>query len=713
MTRIPKLEEIETVSLPEPNIEELKANKDVLGHSGDWAIDDKRLAIITLAQYVLRRESTSIREDLYENVIETAIYLGTQENRPLDLAGLERTLEAKLLGIKLPSALVTRTIEALERSNRVKRTPDNGLAVTETRKVQISEQIEEQRSLADGVEKKLSDCIITEYTQLAMQVPTSTKLREALEVFYSFLLSLLREKGNFAAAVLSGSQQIGSYPIPSEILTRVSSELKDSVMRRAILSAIETLFRSGSQDLARYVLRICQNFICLRILNLDPECRRLEQDLLSRQTMLLDTSVLISLVCEGRPSHNLVRETLKFASDLNVNVVFSQQTAEEFFRVLETSNHIYGQMSGPNVPWRVLEKLDDPFIMDFSVEHKSNPSQTWEGYYLRNKEIVGVLQRNFQIEKYAIDEKRIKELPWFDDVTQKVAQCYFSMRVSLKEWEVSAHDSLHMLAVKELRKGQPKGALGPDYWFLTEDRTLRCADGEINIKGKYEDKTSVVMESDIWLEMITPFLSISPKQALPPAYSELCRSQLRPIAAGINPDILRIAQGEWLNYDWLRTEDIESILHQRFVQEYSEKIQSRRESGFDTQPLVDEFRRKIDSSVAKVFDQKMAVLRQENEQKIADLRRQSEESIGQLSDEIRLLQSAAATDRRATQFWRTVAGILGVLIIGAVLYLFFTTPAPSYQITAICVVFVVGGIILLLMAIAHEQVKAMLSLGNR
>lgn len=662
---------------------------------------------------MLRRESTSIREDLYENVIETAIYLGTQEDRYLDMAGLERTLQTKLLGIKLPTPLMTRTIEALEKSNRVKRTPDNGLAVTETRKVQISEQIEEQRSVANVVEKKLSDCIITEYSQLAKQLPTSTKLGEALEVFYSFLLSLLREKSNFAAAVLSGSQQFGSYPVPSEILARVSSELKDSVMRRAVISAIENLFRSGSEDLTRYVLRICQNFICLRILNLDPECQRLERELLSRQTMLLDTSVLISLACEGRPSHNLVRETLKFATDLKVNVVFSQQTTEEFFRVLETSNRIYRQFSAPNVPWRVLERVDDPFITAFAVEHTSNASQTWDGYYFRNKEIVGVLQKNFQIKKYTIDEKHIKELPWFEDVTEKVGQCYLSMRRIPKEWEVAAHDSLHMLVVKELRKDQAKGALGPDYWFLTEDRTLRCVDEEINIKGRYEDKTSAVMEPDIWLEMMTPFLSISPKEALPPAYSELCRSQLAPVAAGIDPDILRITQGEWLNYDFLRTEDIESILHQRFVQEYSEKIRSVRESGFDRQPLVDELKRKIDSSVAKIFDQRMAELRQENEQRIADLKRQNEESITQLSDKISRLQSAAATDQRMTQFWRSVAGIVGVLIIGAVLYLFFTIPAPSYQITVICVVFVIGGIILLLMAIAYQQVRAMLSLGNR
>jgi len=701
------------VIFSEPNVEELNANKDGLGHSEDGAVDDKRSAVIALAQYVLRRESSRIREDLYENVIETAIFLGTQEDESLDLAGLERTLEAKLLGIKLPTGLMTRTIEDLVKSNRVKRTPDNGFAITEVRKAQISGQIEEQRALADAVEKNLSDLIVTEYNQLAKQVPTSAKLREALEVFYSFLLSLLRDKGNFAATVLSGSEQIGRFQIPSEILTRVSSELIDPVMRKAVLSAIESLFRSGSEGLARYVLRICQNFICLRILNLDPECQRLEQELLSRQTILLDTSVLISLVCEGRPSHNLVRETLKFASDLNVNVVFSQQTAEEFFRVLETSNHIYGQISGPNAPWRVLEKLDDPFIMAFSVEHKSNPSQTWDGYYLRNKEIVGVLEKNFQVKKYTIDEKRIKELPWFDDVTQKVAQCYFSMRVSLKEREVSAHDSLHMLAVKELRKGQAKSALGPDYWFMTEDQTLRCADGEINIKGKYQDRTSVVMESDIWLEMMTPFLSISPKQDLPPAYSELCRSQLAQVVAGIDPNTLRIAQGEWLNYDWLRTEDIENILHQRFIQEYSEKIRSRHENGFDTQPLTDELSRKIDSCVAKVFDQRMAALRQENEQRIAELSRQNEESVGQLTGKIRILQSAAATDRRVTQFWRMAVGILGVLIIGAVLYLFFTTPVPSYQSTAICVALVIGGIVLLLMATAPEQVKAILSLGNR
>jgi hypothetical protein len=174
---------------------------------------------------VLRRESTSIREDLHENVIETAIFLGTQEVGSLDLRGLGRTLETKFLGIKLPTLLMTRTIEMLEKSNRVKRSPDNRLALTEERKIQIAKQIAEQRSLADKIENRLSDLISSEYSQLTNQVPSSTKLNEALDTFYSFLLSLLREKGNFAAGVLSGSQQIGGYQIPSEILARASSEL--------------------------------------------------------------------------------------------------------------------------------------------------------------------------------------------------------------------------------------------------------------------------------------------------------------------------------------------------------------------------------------------------------------------------------------------------------------------------------------------------------
>ena len=660
--------------------------------SGYSLYDDKRASLITLSQFVLRKEADRIREDLHKNAIEAAIFLGTKENEYLSLVDLEKTLQTKLLGIRLHSSLIEQTINSLEREHKIEKTSDNRLRIIANRRVQLQQYRLEQEAIAKKVEKDLSEAISKEYALLTNRVPKPSNLVEALDVFYSFLSSLLGEKGNFVAGVLSGSQELAVFSIPSEILRKAASILTDTSLKGAVIKAIEDAFHDASMDLTKYILTITQNFICLRILNLDPLCQKLEGELFSRQTMFLDTNVLIAIACEGDMSHKLVIETLKFARNLGVNVVFSQKTAAEFSRVLENSNRRYKEL---NVPQRILDRVEDPFIASFAVEHKSNPSQTWEGYYSRNKEIVGVLKKVYDVNMHKINNEEIENLSWYADVTAKVVECFELMRGFPKTYEVAAHDSLHMLFVKESRKDREKGALGPDYWFLTQDRTLRCAEQEINVKGAYSDKASVIMECNLWLDLMTPFLNISAQREILPAYSELLRSELPTVTPGIDPDALRLVQGEWLKYDWLRTEDIEKILHQKFVSEYESKVAAVQKEGKDVQPLMEQLKKEINSHVGNMFNEK-----------VTELKREQQQTVEHLDTQIKDLRSNLANEQKMRNYFRIITGILGGALILGDLTLLFTIPNPSPQTTIICLGTLVAGVVLMLIAVAHEQVKA-------
>jgi hypothetical protein len=268
---------------------------------------------------------------------------------------------------------------------------------------------------------------------------------------------------------------------------------------------------------------------------------------------------------------------------------------------------------------------------------------------------------------------------------------------------VAAHDSFHMLLVKELRKGRKKSALGPDYWFVTLDRTLACAEQEINRKG-YSEKTSTVMECDVWMEMITPFLALSTNNEMINAYSAVFQVQFTTIASGIVPEVLQWVQGEWLNYDWLTTDEIEAVLHDRFVEELSRKVSDAHRTGQDERSALEELGRTVQSRLGVVFEKKIAEMERRSDAKIAEVKQQNEERI-------KHLQTDLANERYLRDLFRVVAGILGAVLIIADIIVLFTTPAPSAQTTAMCIFFLIAGVILLLMAIAYEQVKALIHLG--
>jgi hypothetical protein len=355
----------------------------------DLPAEDQHSALITLSQFVLRREAGEIRDDLYKNVVEAAVFLGTKKVKLLSIPELEKVLETELFGVKLPSAVLKHTIDSLLKEKRIEEAANNLLHVNDERKLQLEQDMQAQNTLAKRIEAKLSNKIVDEYRLLTINPLTPVQIREALQVFYSFLSFLVRERGDFVAGILAGSEQVGLFQVPLDALGTASFVIADGEVRTATVRAIETIFRTAPPELTRYVFIVCQNFICLKILNLDPLCQRLERKLFAQQTLFLDTNLLIALTCDGDRYHELAAEMVKCARDLGVSVVFSQKTADEFLRVLDSANHSY---PGAQVSWQLLERARDPFIASFAVEHKDNPGQTWDGYYLRNKQMETIVQ---------------------------------------------------------------------------------------------------------------------------------------------------------------------------------------------------------------------------------------------------------------------------------------------------------------------------------
>jgi hypothetical protein len=79
----------------------------------EWLDKDKRSALVTLSQFVLRGETAEIRDDLYRNVIETVLLVGNPDNRFLRISELDEVLRTKVFGISLHASLMSRIVDSL------------------------------------------------------------------------------------------------------------------------------------------------------------------------------------------------------------------------------------------------------------------------------------------------------------------------------------------------------------------------------------------------------------------------------------------------------------------------------------------------------------------------------------------------------------------------------------------------------------------------
>ena len=85
-------------------------------------------------------------------------------------------------------------------------------------------------------------------------------------------------------------------------------------------------------------------------------------------------------------------------------------------------------------------------------------------------------------------------------------------------------------------------------------------------------------------------------------------------------------------------------------------------------------------------------------------------ALGQRVDRSR---STISSEERIRNFWREVSGAIGAVVIVADLYVFLTKEVPSLQAMFLSMAFLVAGVVLILMAIAYEQVKAHIGLVSR
>jgi hypothetical protein len=523
----------------------------------------------------LREETDKLRDGLQGNIVEMSLFWGTKEDQFVSRDEITALIVKEIYLIAFPELVFDAIISRLLAKGTLEKNENGLYALRDSRRVEIEKHTEQNQRRIDIINTTFIQRLEHYHGVGLLQ----TQKDESLARFYSFLASIIMERSELVARIIAGKTvEVLPTDLPIQTLGEILARIGDKKLRDSTKDAIESLFKEGSEDFSSFLFSLAQNLTCINILNLDPECQALEREAFANKVLFLDTNVLIALLCPTHFMHKVVEQLIMLSQSLGAKCVVTTKTYEEYLVQLEEANYTYAKWTAP---YRYFETVDDDFLSSFWIEKKSNASQNWKGYYYRMKQIKSVLKK-LNIEYSTESFENVRKDPNFDIVKEAVRECYRSMKGRNKSAKVCEHDALHMLLMRTMRKRDESAFLGPNQWFITSDESLLCVDNRINMLAN-SDKIPSSMLSDLWLEMITPFLpTVRREKEAYEAFSILVKRQFATIPFALEADTFLEIQGSWMKYDWLETKDIVRIQNEEWVKRYIKRVRDAKRDGART-----------------------------------------------------------------------------------------------------------------------------------
>jgi hypothetical protein len=662
---------------------------------------DSKGALISLSQFVFRKEADELREGLYDGLVQLAIFLSGSEG--LSSSEIQGVISKQYSKIQLHQSFVDDSVRRLVRNRTIfqRRYYDRYRLYPEARK-SLSNQIDERKNQIEKISNQVIEKVKSEYTQ---EIKVED-LDIITKKFFLILSKIIIPRGKVSAALLTG---IGTeIPENLQIQNALKETLKDVPnldLKMAINNAIFKFFQEMNDETAKFLFDISENIFLLEVLNLDPECQSLQRIEFSKISLFLDTNVVMSLICSHDPKRkSIASEFAQICSSLGINLYVTNQTMIEYNYVLDCADKNFKEI---DIPARFLRDYDDSFIASYVEELQQSPAQTWEGYYLRMKKLGGDFENKFKASRFKENREEILQFNFFKEVADKVSECSKIHRGSKKNEPVSNHDAYHLLLVRELRKGVTETIFGPKTWFASLDNSLICVDKFID--NYYDDKTPSTMNCDVWIQMMAPFMSSDVReQEMCEIFASLISSQFLAARDRINYEKLKIIQGEWLNYSRLNENDLREILATQFVENYIGIVTKlTKEEKEIPNELKQDFEKQLDVKIDEILNRKI--------EKIENEVRQKEIEIKKLEKQAQQIEESSKTkiDRTKT-FWRQIAGILGIILAGVNILFMYSIYVGQTALTTYSIPYILGSwlvtCILLMIAIAYDQIQVVLKM---
>jgi len=531
--------------------------------------------LIELAQFVINRRTENMRDELHNYLVEIGLY---DVDQSISKAQIVNLIKKKFGFSDFPPQIVDSALLRLRNKNDLS-VEERGFALTyrlhPNRKHAIKQMIEQHKELRNH----FIQSVISRIEKIgSLSNFDKETITQSLFEFLGRSFNVLSVRfAVIMTKIAYEPKELDELLLETEILDKSFSHVSDENLRRDAISAFQEVLLERDEKISLFLYSISQSFVLLQILNVDPDCQALQKKLfLTNMTIFLDTNIIIDLLCEksNRRFHNVAVRLINLIKYLKIKVYFTNRTFEELRRRIGLSNENMKQIGRPNEKKRrkLMNHIEDPFIMEYAQQLRYNPSLKWEGFIGRIRNFTSVLKRKYEIVMDKSDYTKIFADPAFQEATQLVSEADPQKSESLVE-----HDCFHLLLVDMLRSLTQKDGV-PKYWFVTRDKSVCFAEQmRIIIEKKrsgIEVKPSSVL-IDVWIHMISPFLS--PKvatQEASRAFAEMFSTHFVPSFPRMRPKVLLKVLSPLLDQRDLDSYQIRSIASDIFLAEHLDDLMS-------------------------------------------------------------------------------------------------------------------------------------------
>jgi len=556
-------------------------------------MSSQKEAFQDLLQYVFDKEALEARDRLHASIVEMVMYI---KDKPLDRKTIKNEIKNQL-GLDFEQSVIDEAINTLLSNAFIKEVKEKGCYFVEfSRKKKLNEIIRERRAILISLESKFVSTI----KKLAERL-TPDQERYALEIFYQFCVKLFASNSNLLIGILQCTEKdielIKNYEPAESILQETMSSISDDKIKTVFFkTVIEVL---DDDNILQLLAEIARNYLYFRILNLDPICKSLQKDILSKKVLMVDTNFIMSLVLPNRSAHKAAFQCVSLCQKLGVELRFTQRTVQEYFDQLSQSEERFKKLHVRKLG--ILVALDDDFIAEYGVELQKRGHLDWSDFVRKLRLIKNILAK-YKISEYSKIEADldVASLDSKGSVKDWVIKCA-AQAGNIKNDRVAQHDSYHLLLIRKLREtvDRSNSLLGPSFWFLTFDRSLLCADKAINdILCRPRDLPSSI---ECWAltEMMMPFVSGSVLGATShEAFSQLMRTEFRVLPTKISTKKLIDIQTSKINLDNYTAEEVKTIVDDEFVTKYRNEVMGARFTKSEN--LIQKAEQKLEKRVVEV-----------------------------------------------------------------------------------------------------------------
>jgi hypothetical protein len=393
---------------------------------------------------------------------------------------------------------------------------------------------------------------MTSLLQNHFQEPFSKDFREELTNSIGHIISdVMEEYADSVVNFYSGEFSLSAREHIDTLIHKHISNLshKDKEYLREIEKALLRDFRgqflNPESVFANGLRFFAIKHLMSSVLEKNPSTESIKKEFFSDTVLLVDTNVLISILCPSSRTHSITSELFSETRKLGGKVLISNWTEVEFRNAIDNAKYLFDLIKKGKIgPWGI----DNEIINEYYASSKKGD---WF-------DLVSEIQKNFT-ELIKSKNVEIEVLPTPDESKlQKIKNLLneeYTKREVDKKPDLIDHDARILMYIQESR-ADSDNTIGT-YWFLTRDERLRKIEAANLTKLGFTSKATI--SCDLWFEILIPFIDTELNdEEVSKSFSKLIGVTLLPVPDDIVDSYVKHLS---IQFD-LPTEDITEIKKQ-------------------------------------------------------------------------------------------------------------------------------------------------------